>query len=80
VKHDSAVGGFVAKAEPGSPEFKAKVAEPVMKAVDAMPKPFRDLVALYGYIDVYRAWRAGWTVDRIKAAVDPLMQTFDYPG
>ncbi len=56
---DSTVGGFTAKASADDPAYKASVAEPVMKAIDGMPKPYRLLVHEFGYIDVYRAWRRG---------------------
>ena len=52
---DADAKGFRAKAEPGSDAFKAKVAEPVMNAVDKMPPIWRQLVHKYGYVHVYRA-------------------------
>jgi hypothetical protein len=64
---DSNTVSHTARAEPGSPEYKAKVAEPTMNAVDAMPSDFRELVHQFGYVDVYRAWRRGWTPERIRA-------------
>ncbi len=73
---DSQVGHHKPNAEPGSPEYKAQVAEPTMGAIDAMTKPFREAVYRYGYIDVYKAWRAGWTVQQIHAAAKG--DTFEY--
>ena len=57
VRHgvDSDARGFRAKAEPGTEAFEAKVAEPVMNAVDKMPPVWRKLVHEYGYVHVYRA-------------------------
>jgi hypothetical protein len=67
--NNSEVAGFTAKAaDLASPQYTERVAAPVMQAVDAMPKPFRELVNYYGYVDVYRAWRKGWSPDRIRAA------------
>jgi hypothetical protein len=64
---DSNTQGYKAKAEPGDDAYKAQVAEPMMNAIDAMPKSYRELVHLFGYVDVFRAWRKGWSVDAIKA-------------
>lgn len=63
---DSEASGYVAKAEPGSDAFKTKVAEPTMQAIDQMPKCYRLLVHEFGYVDVFRAWRRGWSPDRIR--------------
>ena len=65
---DSNVETHKAKAEPGDADYPARVAKPVMDAVDGMPKDFRALVHEFGYVDVYRAWRRGWTVDMIRRA------------
>lgn len=63
---DSNTRTHVAKAEPGSPEYKAKVAEPVMNAVDAMPLVYKRLVYEWGYVPVYRAWRRGMSPEMIN--------------
>jgi hypothetical protein len=70
--NNSTVPGFTAKAaELGSDEYTARVASPVMTAVDTMPKAYRERVNEFGYVDVYRAWRKGLTPSAIKAsAVD----------
>ena len=69
VAHDSEVEGFTAKVIPGHPLYQAKVAIPVMGAVDGMPRPWRELVHEFGYVDVYRAWRSGrWTPAQVRAA------------
>lgn len=65
IRNDTQTAGFKPNAEPGTPEYKAAVAEPTMGAIDQMPRHFRELVYRFGYIDVYRAWRAGWNVDKI---------------
>lgn len=65
---DSNITGFKTKAEPGDPDYPDRVAKPVMSAVDGMPAEFRACVHEYGYVDVFRAWRRGWTVDQIRAA------------
>lgn len=65
--NNSAVPGFMAKAaDLGSDEYTERVAAPVMNAVDAMPKAYRELVNEYGYVDVYRAWRKGLTASTIR--------------
>lgn len=65
--NNSVVPGFGAKpAELGSDEYSARVASPIMGAVDKMPKAFRDLVNEFGYIDVYHAWRNGWTPEMVR--------------
>jgi hypothetical protein len=58
--NNSAVGQYVAQeAEPNSDEYSARVAAPVMAAIDDMPREYRELVNEFGYVDVYRAWRRG---------------------
>ena len=60
-----------AKAAPDDPHYKPRVAEPVMQAVDSMPAVWRALVHEFGYVDVYRAWRRGWTPGDVRRhAVD----------
>lgn len=66
MKHDSATDTHKAKAEPGYPEFKAKVAEPVMKAVDSMPPEWRHLVHEFGYVETYLLWRKRMTIGEAK--------------
>ena len=59
--------GFRAKAEPGSPEYKEFVAEPIMRAIDAMPPEFRALVHEFGYVEVYVEYRRGYSPAAIRA-------------
>ena len=67
--NNSNVPGFTAKAaDIASPEYTERVAAPVMHAIDTMPKAYRDLVNEFGYVDVYRAWKRGWTVEMIRRA------------
>lgn len=56
---ESETAGYRAKAQPGTEGYKAMVAEPMMKAIDSMPKEWRMLVHAFDYVDVYRAWRRG---------------------
>lgn len=65
---DSSRPAFAAKAEPGTAEYKARVAEPTMGAVDSLPPAYRQLVHEFGYIDVYRAWRKGMAPTSIRSA------------
>ena len=37
-----------------------------MAAIDAMPQAYRELVNEYGYIDVYRAWKRGYSPQTIR--------------
>lgn len=60
--------GFRAKADPTEPSYKAKVAEPIMAAIDAMPPAFRVLVHDFDYIDVYLAWKHGMSARAIRDA------------
>ena len=48
------------------PDYGEKVAAPVMEAVDALPKAYRDCVAEYDFVDVYRAWKRGVSPERIR--------------
>lgn len=66
MRADSAIGTFQAKASPGTPEYKTRVAEPTMTAVDGLPKAYRAMVHEHGYIDVYLAWRKGMSVAEIQ--------------
>ena len=61
-------GRFRAKAEPGSPEYQTKVAQPVMAAVDGMAPEWRALVHEFGYVETYQLWkrRSMVTVDEAR--------------
>ena len=63
---DGNTAGYQAKVPADHPDYQAKVAVPVMNAVDAMPQQFRTAVAEFDYVDVYRAWRRGWSVEKIR--------------
>lgn len=68
--NNSEVPGFTAKtADLGSPEYTERVAQPVMGAVDTMPCAYRQLVNEYGYVDVFRAWRKGYSPEKIRSLV-----------
>ncbi len=75
---DSNVASHTAKVEPGHPDYADRVSKPMMTAVDAMPREFRELVHEFGYVDVYRAWRRGWTVSQIRDVA--VGGRFDFPG
>lgn len=65
--NNSEIPGFTAKqAALGSPEYSHRVAQPVMGAVDKLPKAYRDAVNEYGYVEVYLAWRRGMSPEQIK--------------
>jgi hypothetical protein len=65
--NNSEVPGFTAKrADLASEEYTERVASPVMDAVDHMPRSYRELVNEYGYVDVYRAWKRGWSPAMIR--------------
>ncbi len=69
--NNSNTAGFTAKRAPlASPEYAERVAMPVKTAIDAMPAAWRELVNLYGYVDVYRAWRAGWQPAHVRRAAE----------
>jgi hypothetical protein len=53
---------------PKDGDYKTLTAEPTMKAVDLMPPAYRQLVNEFGYVDVYRAWRRGYTPQAIKSS------------
>lgn len=63
---DSDTDGKKAKAEPGTDAYAERVAKPTMEAIDAMAPEWRALVHEFGYVDVYRAWRRGWTVLEVR--------------
>ncbi len=67
-RNNSSVEGFTPKAsDHASDEYAALVAVPTMRAIDGMPSEYRALVQEFGYIDVYRAWRQGWSCAQIRA-------------
>jgi hypothetical protein len=73
MRSDSQVGvtaGFRAKMPADHPEYRERVAVPVMQAVDALPQAYRRLVHEYGYVDVYRAWKRGLPPEAIRAAAE----------
>ncbi|WP_439392343.1 hypothetical protein ACRQ5Q_22370 [Bradyrhizobium sp. PMVTL-01] len=68
--NNSETAGFKAKrAELGSEEYSARVAQPVMNAIDSMPLAYRELLNEFGYVDVYRAWKRGWSPQMIRDRV-----------
>ena len=60
-RNNSATAGFAPKADLDTPD-----ARPSMAAIDAMPQAYRELVNEYGYIDVYRAWKRGYSPQAIR--------------
>lgn len=75
---NSETGGYAAKVPADDPEYPERVAIPTMQAIDAMPSEYRALVHEFGYVDVYRAWRRGWSVEQIAGAVSD-MGVFELP-
>lgn len=69
-RSNSDTAGHAAKSWSGPAEYQERVARPVMHAIDAMPKLYRDLVQDYGYVDVYRAWKRGISPDVIRARAE----------
>ncbi len=65
-RSDSQTPTHTPRAAPGTDDYKTKVAEPTMQAIDAMPKRFRELIHELGYIEVYRLWRRGRSVEEIR--------------
>ena len=63
---DSTTQAFVSKVTADDPTYRERVAIPTMRAIDAMPARFRLCVHEFGYVDVYRAWKRGWTPQRIR--------------
>jgi hypothetical protein len=63
---DGTAGDFSAKVAGDDPRYKTMVAEPVMAAVDAMPPEWWPVVWAHGYVDVYRAWRRRWPIERVR--------------
>lgn len=68
-RSNSNVDGFTAKADPDSPEYRDRVAVPVMRAIDEMPADYRALVNEFGYVEVYRQWRRGASAHRIRSTM-----------
>ena len=64
---DSETSDYVAHAQPGSDDYKRKVADVTMRAIDAMPAAYRRLVHEFGYVDIYRAWKRGWSPEKIRS-------------
>ena len=68
--NDSGVSGFTPRADARDPEqYKRQVAEPTMRAVDALPPAYRALVHEFGYVDIYRAYLRRMTPEKIRAKV-----------
>ena len=76
MRNDSQTAAFSPKVGPEHPEYKARVAEPTMGAIDNLPKKYRELVYRFGYPEIYRAWRAHWTVAQILAVA--VGDTFEF--
>lgn len=73
MRNDSQTGltaGFRPKLAADDPLYRERVAVPTMEAIDAMPQAYRLLVHEFGYVDVYRAWRRGWSVKYIRMLAD----------
>lgn len=67
--NDSEGRAYRARVEPDDPDYAAMVAQPTMNAIVAMPKEYRECVHEFGYVDVYRAWKRGWSAERIRKSV-----------
>jgi hypothetical protein len=68
---NSNTAGFTAKrADLASEDYAKRAAIPIMDAVDRMPPAWRALVNTYGYVDVYRAWRADWQPQQVRHAAE----------
>jgi hypothetical protein len=66
---NSSTAGYAPSGDVRHPdEYRSKSAAPIMQAVDAMPTEWRALVNEFGYIDVYRAWRRGWSIAMVRQA------------
>jgi hypothetical protein len=66
VSNSNTVIATAKRADLGSDEYVRRVAMPIMAAIDDMPSAYRDLVNEFGYVDVYRAWRADWQPGQIR--------------
>lgn len=69
---------FRSHAQPDSPQYRDKVAVPVMNAIDSLPLEYRRLIDDLGYVDIYRAWRAGASAQAIAAFAKANGGAFDY--
>lgn len=63
---DSQTATHVPSALPGTPEYKTRVAEPTMQAIDNLSAEYRLLVHELGYVDVYRAYMRRWSPEKIR--------------
>lgn len=63
---DSERVGFTTKVPADHPDYKPRVAEPTMEAIDALPVEWQQMIHSAGYIDVYRAFRRNWPLARVK--------------
>lgn len=61
--------GSVKMAAPGTPEYKAQTAEPVMRNYDQLPKSHRALINEYGD-GVKQALAFGMSAGQIKSIAD----------
>jgi hypothetical protein len=68
--NDSQTKNFAPKLPADDPNYRERVAVPIMQAVDAMPMEWRTLVHEYGYVDVYRAWKRGWSVELVRRSAE----------
>lgn len=67
-QHNQNTATHTVKLAPDDPRYREVVAVPIMEAVDAMPAPIKRALWDLGYVEVYRAWRRGWSAERIRAA------------
>ena len=74
---DSQTMGYTAHVPADDPRYRDAVAIPTMAAIDGMPAKYRAVLHQYGYVDVYRAWKRGWTVARIVERADRLGGRFE---
>lgn len=65
-RSDSQTQGYTPKLAADHPDYRDRVAVPVMAAVDSLPAEYRACVRDFDYVDVYRAWKRRWPVDRIR--------------
>lgn len=65
-RNDTEGSAYSAKVEPGHPDYKVKVAEPTMEAVDGLPAEWRAILREHGYVDVFRAFKRRWPPSRVK--------------
>ena len=79
VRNNSAIPGFHQRGSADSETYREGTAVPTMQAVDALPAPVRAAVNEHGYVDVWRAWRRGWPVERIRAVAQARGGLFVMP-